>query len=206
MDKTVKREYGSLKDKYYSLKKKVIGNISKGYCVIPEKILIGLRDDYDSKLIELLKVNDEKVALQKVKKEYDSLAQKYYINNISKEFREHSSKEINDLEEVLNLYESVFDNSFIKEGLLKIIGKSRISKLITGIQILNTALCFFDIGTIPKNLLEILLMQYSKYELDKHLYKNKCEKISTEQKISALKEGIEYLDKYFEKKGIKILN
>ena len=48
-------------------------------------------------------------------------------------------------------------------------------------------------------------MQYSKYELDKHLYKKKAQNISYAQKVDALKEGIEYLDHYFEKKGIKVL-
>jgi hypothetical protein len=205
MDKGIKNDYSSLKKKYYSLKEKVIGSISKGYCIIPEKNLIDLRDKYEAKFLELLKQNDEASAKQKARKEFDSIAQKYYINNISKEFKEQSKNEINELEEILGIYEASFDNSPIKEGLLKIIGKTKISKAITGVQLLNAALCFFDTGNIAKNILEILVMQYSKYEIDKRLYKKNNARITAEQKISALKEGIEYLDKYFERKGIKLM-
>jgi len=205
MKKAEKLEYNSLKNKYYSLKDKVIENISRGYCIIPEKTLLDLRDKYETKLLELLKSNTELAAKDKLKKEYDGVAQKYYINNISKEFKEQSKKEIDDLEQMLSIYEATFDNSQLKEGLLKVIGKTKISKAITGVQLISMALCFFDPESIPRNVLEVLLMQYSKYEIDKHLYKRKKVQISDEQKISALKEGIEYLDKYFDRKGIKIL-
>lgn len=201
----VKKEYHSLRNKYYSLKNKVIDNISKGYCIIPEKTLIELRDNYESKLVELLKNNDETVAKEKLKKEYDSIAKKYYINNISKEFEERSKKEITDLEELLNIYEATFDNSPIKETWLKVVGKSKAGKIITAIQLLNIVLATYEINSLPKSLMEILLMQYSKYQLDKNLYKKNLSNISTEEKINALKEGIEYLEKYFERKGIKVL-
>jgi hypothetical protein len=205
MNKIIKKEYKILKKKYYFLKEKVINNISNGYCIIPEKKLIELRDNYEAKFVELLKNNNELVAKKKVKEEYKFITQKYYINNISKEFNEHSIAEINELEILLNIYESTFDNSKFKQGLIKIVGKNKISKIITGMQFLTAALCFFDTGNVTKNILEIILMQYSKYQLDKPKYNKSIEKIGIDKKILALKEGIDYLDKYFERKGIKVL-
>ncbi|MFA5333551.1 MAG: hypothetical protein WC376_03580 [Candidatus Nanoarchaeia archaeon] len=202
---SLKKEYGSLKKRYYSMKAKVIANISKEYCIIPEDVLINLRKDYEAKFLELLKYNEESVAKELVRDKFDLIAQEYYVN-ISKEYTAHSAKEVEDLEKVLSFYEASFDNSAVKEGLLKLVGKTPSSKIITGIQILTAALCFFDSGNIPKNLLEILLMQYSKYQVDKHLYKKKTEDVAVDKKMLALREGIDYLDKYFERKGIKILD
>jgi len=205
MKKAEKIELKALKEKYYSLKKGVIDNILKGYCIIPENTLIGLKDDYESKFMELLKKHDEDDARKMAKDEYYSTAQKYYISHINKEFKEQSRKEVEELEQILSIYEATFDNSELKENLLKLVGKTKVSKAITGIQALNALLCFIKPEDTAKNLVEILLMQYSKYELDKHLYKKSKPEISYEKKASAIKEGIAYLEKYFEKKGIKIL-
>ncbi|MDD4353503.1 MAG: hypothetical protein PHN56_03535 [Candidatus Nanoarchaeia archaeon] len=206
MKKVERVEYKALKNEYYSLKEKVIDNISKGYCIIPEKTLIELRDKYNTKLVNLLEKNSEVEAKEKLKSEYDSLAQKYYLNNISKEFKEQSRNEINELEQVLSIYETGFESFGFKEGLLKILGKTKLSKIITGLQLLNGMLCFIESDNIAKNLAEIVLMQYSKYELDKNFYKKSNENVSIDNKMLALKEGIDYLEKYFERKGIMVMN
>lgn len=202
MNKIEREEIKELKDKYYSLKKRVIDEILENYCIIPKNALLNLRENYKSDFADLLRVYGEEKAREKTHEKYGSIVQKYCITQASKMSVEESQKEVKDLESFLGIYESVFESSKTKEGLLRLIGKTTAGKMITVAQIVSILIGALNPSEIGKNLAEVVLMQLTKYGLENNLYKKSPMKASDEMKISALKDGIDYLEKYFEKKGL----
>ncbi len=205
MNKIQRKEIEELKEKYYSLKAKVIDEILTSYCIIPKNALLNLRESYKSDFADLLSAYGEEKAREKTHEKYGNMVQKYCMTQAGKGVGEQSKKEVTDLEGFLSIYESVFESSKVKEGLLRIIGKTRAGKMITAAQMVSILIGALNPSDLGKNIAEIVLMQLTKYGLENHLYKKSLIKADYETKVLALKDGIDYLEKYFEQKGIKVL-